>query len=315
MKENLRSKLRLLLCFGMMVFLSLSAPKDVEAHIEAVGQTPPGYVYDLYNPWDGTHVGWFTHDKKVSGSVKWYTKGYYVTTYPLLDYVIPAGALQATPLSTAGLTSPDCTESGYVDTLHLFESWKIVDWFGNAGATPTDDGVMTVYAQPVIGTKHKNSDGAWVDDGKTLTSLSSWVSAKPWADTSTFASHYNKPLRIVYPPSEEQKTHVQYQTLNAGEGYAAGKELSPTATFSYNLYSVHSFTDTGLIKCFDTDINGETRRFVLAGVQIDKPADCATGSVGRLAVNTEENNLLQPSGTYSLASNSLSSTPSAPGSG
>ena len=78
MRENLRSKLRLLLCFGMMVFLSLAAPKDVEAHIEAVGQAPPGYVYDLYNPWDATHVGWFTHDKKVSGSVKWYTKGYYV---------------------------------------------------------------------------------------------------------------------------------------------------------------------------------------------------------------------------------------------
>ena len=315
MRENLRSKLRLLLCFGMMVFLSLSAPKDVEAHIAAVGQAPPGYVYDLYNPWDGTHVGWFTHDKKVSGSVKWYTKGYYVTTYPLLDYVIPAGALQATPLSTAGLTSPDCTESGYVDTLHLFETGKVMNWVMQSGAPISDDGVATVYAQPVIGTQHKK-DGAWVDDGKTLTSLSSWVSAKPWANTNTFASHYNKPLRVVYPPTtEEQKTHVQYQTLNAGEGYAAGKELSQTATFDYNLGSLHSFTDTGLIKCFDTDINGETRRFVLAGVQIDKPADCATGSVGRLAVNTEENNLLQPSGVYSLASNSLSSTPNAPGSG
>lgn len=315
MRENLRSKLRLLLCFGMMVFLSLSAPKDVEAHIAAVGQAPPGYVYDLYNPWDGTHVGWFTHNKKVSGSVKWYTKGYYVTTYPLLDYVIPAGALQATPLSTAGLTSPDCTESGYVDTLHLFETGKVMNWVMQSGAPISDDGVATVYAQPVIGTQHKK-DGAWVDDGKTLTSLSSWVSAKPWANTNTFASHYNKPLRVVYPPTtEEQKTHVQYQTLNAGEGYAAGKELSQTATFDYNLGSLHSFTDTGLIKCFDTDINGETRRFVLAGVQIDKPADCATGSVGRLAVNTEENNLLQPSGVYSLASNSLSSTPNAPGSG
>lgn len=316
MKENLRSKLRLLLCFGMMVFLSLSAPKDVEAHIAAVGGAPPGYVYDAYNPWDTTHVGWFTHDKKVSGSVKWYTKGYYVTTYPLLDYTIPAGALQATSLSTQGLDSPDCTESGYVDTLHLFDKYKISNWFYQSGATPDDDGVLTVYAQPVIGTKHKNSDGAWVDDGKTLTSLSSWVSAKPWANTSTFASHYNKPLRVVRPPAtEDEKTHVQYQTLNAGEGYAAGKELSQTATFDYNLGSLHSFTDTGLIKCFDTDINGETRRFVLAGVQIDKPADCATGSVGRLAVNTEENNLLQPSGVYSLASNSLSSTPNAPGSG
>lgn len=317
MKEKISNKLRILLCFAVIVFLSMvSPPESVEAHIEAVGQAPPGYVYDLYNPWDGTHVGWFTHDKKVSGSVKWYTKGYYVTTYPLLDYTIPTGAFQATPLSTKGLDSPDCTESGYVDTLHLFPIVNVSNWFFQSGGTPDDNGVITVYAQPVIGTKHKNSDGAWVDDGKTLTSLSAWVSAKPWANTSTFAGHYNKPLRIVRQPStEEEKMHVRYQTLNACEGYAAGKELSQTTAFSYNLGSVHSFTDTGLIKCFDTNINGETRRFVLAGVQIDKPADCATGSVGRLAVNTEENNLLQPSGVYSLASNSLSSTPNAPGSG
>lgn len=312
LRENLRSKLRLLLCFGMIIFLSLSAPKDVEAHSASAGGGTEGYVYDLYNPWDATHVGWFTHDKKVSGSARWYTKGYYVTTYPLLDYTIPSGALLVTPLSTEGLYSEECTTKGFVDTFHLFESWKIVDWFFKSGATVADDGTMTVYAQPVIGTKTKKN-GVWVDDGKTLTSLSTWTNAKPWANTSTFAGHYNKPLRIVYTPTtEEQKTHVRYQTLNAGEGYSAGMQLSPTATFSYNLGSVHSFTDTGLIKCFDTDINGETRRFVLAGVQIDKPSDCATGSVGRLAVNT---NLLQPSDTYSLASNSLSSTPSAPGSG
>ena len=315
MKENLRSKLRLLLCFGMMVFLSLSAPKDVEAHIAAVGGAAPGDVYDLYNPWDATHVGWFTHDKKVSGSARWYTKGYYVTTYPLLDYTIPSGALLVTPLFTEGLYSEDCTTSGYVDTFHLFESAKIGNWFMQAGATPTDDGVMTVYAQPVIGTKTKKN-GVWVDDGKTLTSLSAWVSAKPWANTSTFAGHYNKPLRVVRPPSTPSEyTTVKYQTLNAGEGYDAGRQLSDDASFAYNLGSVHTYADTGLIKCFDTNINGETRRFVLAGIQVDKPSDCATGTVGRLTVNTEENNLLQPSGIYSLADNTISSPPNTPGSG
>ena len=316
MKEKLGSKLRLLLCFGVIVFLSLNAPKNVEAHSADMGGRTEGYVYDLYTPWDSTYVGWFTHDKKVSGSVKWYTKGYYVTTYPLLDYTIPAGALQVTPLRTDGLPSYTCTTSGYVDTTHLFDKWEIVNWFFKSGASPSDDGTMTVYAQPVIGTKHKNSSGAWVDDGNTLTSLNDWAKAKPWANTSTFSSHYNKPLRIVYPPtSPSQYTTVKYQTLNAGEGYSAGMQLSDDASFSYNLGSVHSFTDTGLIKCFDTTIDGETRRFVLAGVQIDKPSDCVTGTSGRLAVNTEENNLLQPSGTYSLASNTLSSTPSAPGSG
>ena len=316
MKENLRSKLRLLLCFGMMIFLSLAAPKDVEAHSASTGGRTEATVYDLYTPWDGTHVGWFTHDKEVSGTVRWYTQGYYITTYPLSDYVIPSGACLVVPLNTAGLKSYACAK-GYVDTLHLFESGKVVAWFAQSGATPSDDGVMTVYAQPVIGTKHYSSKSkAWIDDGKTLTSLSAWVSAKPWANTSSFASHYNKPLRIVKPPSTPSEyTHVRYQTLNAGEGYEAGKELSPTATFSYNLGSVHTYAETGLIKCFDTDINGETRRFVLAGVQIDKPSGCTMGSEGRLSVNTEENNLLQPSGVYSLADNTISSPPNAPGSG
>ena len=315
MRENLRSKLRLLLCFGMMIFLSLSAPKDVEAHSASTGGGTEGYVYDLYNPWDATHVGWFTHDKKVSGSARWYTKGYYVTTYPLLDYTIPSGALLVTPLSTEGLYSEECTTSGFVDTFHLFERAVIKNWVMQSGASIADDGTMTVYAQPVIGTKTKKQ-GVWVDDGKTLTSLSSWVNAKPWANTSTFAGHYNKPLRIIYAPSiPSEYTTVKYQTLNAGEGYDAGRQLSDDASFAYNLGSVHTYADTGLIKCFDTDINGETRRFVLAGIQVDKPSDCATGTVGRLTVNTEENNLLQPSGVYSLADNTISSPPNAPGSG
>ena len=315
MSENLGSKLRLLLCFGVIVFLSITAPKNVEAHSSSTGGRTEGYVYDGTNPWDSTYVGWFTHDKEVSGSAKWYTKGYYVTTYPLLDYIIPAGALQVTSLTTAGLDSDTCTTKGYVDTRHLFERAVIKNWIMRSGAPIADDGTMTVYAQPVIGTKTKKN-GVWGDDGNTLTSLSAWVSAKSWANTSTFASHYNKPLKIIYAPTtESEKTHVQYQTLNAGEGYEAGKELSATATFSYNLGSVHSFTDTGLIKCFDTTIDGETRRFVLAGVQIDKPSDCATGSVGRLAVNTEENNLLQPSGTYATIDSSLSDAGSIPGSG
>ena len=70
MKEKISSKLRLLLCFGVIVFISLVSPSTAEAHIPAVGGAAPGDVYDLYSPWDATHVGWFTHDKKVSGSAR-----------------------------------------------------------------------------------------------------------------------------------------------------------------------------------------------------------------------------------------------------
>ena len=169
LKENLGSKLRLLLCFGVIVFLSVTTPKNVEAHSADMGGRTEGYVYDGSNPWDGTHVGWFTHDKKVAGSVKWYTKGYYVTTYPLLDYTIPVGALQVTEITTKGLPSPDCTTSGYVDTAHLFERAVIKNWVMLSGASIGDDGTMTVYAQPVIGTKHYNKKSkTWIDDGNTL---------------------------------------------------------------------------------------------------------------------------------------------------
>lgn len=316
MKEKISSKLRLLLCFGVIVFISLVSSQKVEAHSADMGGRTEGYVYDAYNPWDGTHVGWFTHDKKVSGKVRWYTKGYYITTYPLSDYVIPTGAFQATDITTDGLPSPKCTTSGYVDTAHLFDIWKATTWGANAGANFDNDGVMTVYAQPVIGTKHKNSDGAWVDDGKTLTSLSAWVNAKGWANTSTFASHYNKPLKMVRTPqTPSEYTKVQYQTLNDGEGYSAGTQLKDSVSYSYNLGSLHSYAETGLVSYFDTTINGETRRFVLAGVRVSIPADCQVGSLGNLTVATEENNLVMPSGSYATAEYTLSSAPSAPGSG
>ncbi len=317
MKENLGSKLRLLLCFGVIVFLSITAPKNVEAHNAGMGAHAEGVVYDGTNPWDGTFVGWFTHDKEVGSKATgmWYTKGYYVTTYPLYDYSIPAGALQVTEITTAGLPSPACTTSGYVDTAHLFVKRDIITWGVRSGASFDDNGVMTVYAQPAIGTRTKKN-GTWVDDGVTLTSLSSWVNAKRWANTSTFASHYNKPLKIIYAPtSQSEYTTVQYQTLNDGDGYTAGTQLRDSVSYGYNIGSVHSYNEAGLVSYFDATIDGETRRFVLAGVRVDKPADCATGTSGRLAVNTEENNLVMPSGTYATIDSSLTDAGSIPGSG
>ena len=181
------------------------SPSTAEAHSADVGAHEEGKVYDGDNPWDGTHVGWFTHDKKVGSKAvaRWYTKGYYVTTYPLLDYTIPASALQVTPLRIDGLPSYPCT-TGYVDTTHLFDIGVIADWCMRSGTSIADDGTMTVYAQPVIGTKTKKK-GDWKDDGKTIMSLADWVNAKKWTDTSTFDDHYNKPLHVVFPPTTQEQ--------------------------------------------------------------------------------------------------------------
>lgn len=316
MREKISSKLRLLLCFGVIVFISMVSPLTARAHSADVGAHEEGVVYEGTNPWDGTHVGWFTHDKKVGSKAvaKWYTKGYYVTTYPLLDYTIPSGALQVTEITTAGLPSAACT-TGYVDTAHLFDKWKIIDWGTRAGASFDNNGVMTVYAQPVIGTKTKKK-GDWVDDGKTIMSLTDWVNAKKWTNTSTFSGHYNKPLHIIYAPSTpEQHTNVQYQALNDGNGYTAGTQLKDGAAYAFNLGSVHSYNETGLMPYMDTVINGETRRFVLAGVRVDKPEGCVVGTSGRLAVSTGESNLVEPSGSYATVDASLSDAGAIPGSG
>ncbi len=318
MREKISSRLRLLLCFGVIVFISLISPLTAEAHSSSTGGREAGTVYDGDNPWDSTYVGWFTHDKEVGSKAKgmWYTKGYYVTTYPLLDYTIPSGALQVTPLETKGLDSWDCTTSGYLDTAHLFVRRAIAVWCADSGATIANDGTMTVYAQPVIGTRTKNSKGKWKDDGKTIMSLTDWVNAKVWTNTSTFAGHYNKPLHIIYAPTTPSEcTQVQYQALNDGEGYTAGRQLRDGTSYAFNLGSVHSYAETGLMPYMDTVINGETRRFVLAGVRVDKPAGCVVGTAGRLAVSTEEDNLVVPSGSYATIDASLSDVGSIPGSG
>ena len=81
-------KLRLLFCFGIILFASLVVPTTAEAHSKYTnGQqsydvgNATGTIYDALNGYwnkkDG-YVGWYCHDKKVSpsSSAKWYTKGY-----------------------------------------------------------------------------------------------------------------------------------------------------------------------------------------------------------------------------------------------
>lgn len=87
-------------------------------------------VYNGDNPWDGTFVGWFIHDGKVGSkaTAKWYTKYYCVTTYQLYDHIISSRALQVSDYGISGLRSPNCTDYGFLDTIHLFDKWVIVSW-------------------------------------------------------------------------------------------------------------------------------------------------------------------------------------------
>lgn len=76
--------------------------------------------------------------------------------------------------------------------------------------------------------------------------------------------------------------------------------------------SVQFYNEAGLIRHFYTTINGETRCFVLASVRDEKPADCATGTSGQLAVSIDEENLVTPSANCATVNGSLSDEGSIP---
>lgn len=67
MKKKISNKLKILLCFGVILFTALGfSPTTASAHHADTGGREPSKVYDFDNPWDDTYVGWFEHDKEVS---------------------------------------------------------------------------------------------------------------------------------------------------------------------------------------------------------------------------------------------------------
>lgn len=253
-------KLRLLFCFGIILFASLVVPTTAKAHSSQtngrqaydIGRAT-GTIYDALNGyWNkkDRYVGWFCHDKEVSpsSSAKWYTKGYYITfkkissaspaftkeggnsKYPFYPgvYILKENAVYD--------TSWDCTQSGYVDVPWVFDEDQISEQIENyveryrgtkqEVKLDTDaNGITTVYAQAVIGVMDKRY-GKWVDTGEELTSLVGWKTKRAWANTSTFKNHYNIPIRIKAPASIQTK----YVTLESGKNsnglsYDAGVPL------------------------------------------------------------------------------------------
>ena len=253
-------KLRLLFCFGIILFASLVVPTTAKAHSRQtngrqaydIGRAT-GTIYDALNGyWNkkNGYVGWFCHDKKVSpsSSAKWYTKGYYIT-FKKISSASPAFTMEVGNskypfypgvyiLKEKAVydTSWDCTQSGYVDVPWVFDEWQISDkikdyvdrYRGTKQEVKLDtdaNGITTVYAQAVIGVKDKRY-GKWVDTGAELTSLVDWKTKRAWANTSTFKNHYNIPIRIKAPASIQTK----YVTLESGKNsnglsYDAGVPL------------------------------------------------------------------------------------------
>ena len=95
MKKKISSKLRILLCFGVIIFTALGLnPTTASAHHQDAGNREPSKVYDFDNPWDADYVGWFEHDKAVSPTSTgiWYDRQVYVTSYSVPGCYVPSDA-------------------------------------------------------------------------------------------------------------------------------------------------------------------------------------------------------------------------------
>ena len=203
---------------------------------------------------------------------RWYDRQAYVTTYSVPGCYVPSDAYLAMDYGQTGPYAPACTDSGMIDSFYLFNKRDVFWWAVNPGATPDSDGTLHVWVQPAIGTKTKKN-GQWVDDGVTLKNLNEWRNAKSWGNPSTFASHYNKELRIKMPtvppgtPGVPAVT-IKYQTLNAGDGYNGRQDILPNDYRTYNIGSIHAYSEAGIQSHIDWNVNNSTRRMALVGVEV-----------------------------------------------
>ncbi len=300
MKKKISNKLKILLCFGVILFTALGfSPTTASAHHADTGGREPSKVYDADNPWDWQYVGWFQHDKEVSPTSTgiWYDRQAYVTTYSVPEHYVPADAHLVRDFGQDGPYAPECTESGMKDSFYLFDKRDVFIWASQVNATPDNDGTLHVWVQPAIGTKTKKN-GVWVDDGVTLMNLGAWEKAKTWGNSSTFASHYNKELKIKM--GVPGGVTVKYQTLNAGDGYNGRQDILPNASYSYNVGSVHSYSETGIKSHIDWNVNSSNKRMVLVGVEVTKDSNSQTGTSGLLCSCISDSNRVEVGKSYNL---------------
>lgn len=204
MKKKISNKLKILLCFGVILFTALGfSPTTASAHHADAGSHEPHTVYDGDTPWDATYVGWFEHDpKRPSDKLYWRTDSMYVTTYSVPEPYIPADAYNAYDFWERGEDpGKQCSDSGMIDSFYLFSKNDVYHWATKVGATPDNDGTLHLWAHESV---RVLSYG--VDQSVEIKDLRTWSSY--FKRHSTFASHYNKPLKIKMGVPERRHRQV-----------------------------------------------------------------------------------------------------------
>lgn len=292
MKKKISSKLKILLCFGVIIFTTIGIyPLSVSAHNEQTLGHEPEKVYDLDNSWDADYVGWFTHDPTSNLTTFWRTNSMYVTTYSVPRCYVPADALLVNNYWDQGIDpGVDCVSGSSIDSIYRFPKRQIYTWAVQANATPDNDGTLHVWAQESV---RVCQNGRWTGEIKDLKTWSNYFSR-----TSTFPGHYNKELRIKY--QVPGGVTVKYQTLNAGDGYNGRQDILPNASYNYNVGSVHSYAETGIKSHIDWNINNSSKKMVLVGVEVTKDGNSATGTSGLLCSCISDSNRVEVGKSYNL---------------
>lgn len=120
MKKKISSKLRILLCFGVIIFTALGFnPTTASAHNGDTLGHEESKVYDGDNPWDDTYVGWFTHDHTSALTKFWRTNSMYVTTYHVNGYYVPDDAYLVHDYWDNGREDPGVyCSTNYIDSIY-----------------------------------------------------------------------------------------------------------------------------------------------------------------------------------------------------
>ena len=185
MKKKISSKLRILLCFGVIIFTALGFnPLSVSAHNSGAGNHEPHTVYDGDTPWDATYIGWFEHDpKRPSDELYWQTDSMYVTTYSVPGCYVPADAYKAYDYWGNNREDPgkQCSDSGMIDSFYLFNKRDMYYWASKCGAVPDSDGTLHLWAHESV---RVLSYG--VDESGEIKNLGTW--SHYFDRHSTFAS-------------------------------------------------------------------------------------------------------------------------------
>lgn len=306
--------------------MTSKSPHLVEAHTGEVSgwqEKVPGY----HNV-DGTdYVAWFECDKKRSATASslWFTLGYRITLQPIqvgrnidnyagFDYYYSTystpnnknHAVVPNPVTSAIKKELDIVHNtNRIDTIHGLRQDVLREQYNSlARQYPhliyREGGQVYAFLQPIIGVANQGKGGYYAVTNSTkyyaqeYRSLGQWKNAKGWANTSTFANHYNKKIPM---PVEENVT-VVYKMLNGGQAedgsyYGAGADIS-----SYNAGTVTMGVSKTLGEYgYKSGYNWHSTNMQLVGVMIEQGDWERQYSFSEKAAN----NLYYDNTTYGIA--------------